>query len=514
MNNGATFYWHDYETSGIDPRRDRPVQFAGQRTNSELEPIGEPMMIYCKPARDVLPSPVSCLITGITPQHAEREGISEAEFAARIHEELSAPGTCAAGFNSIRFDDEFTRHLFYRNFYDPYAREWENKNSRWDLIDLARMCYALRPQGIHWPMRELPPRMTFSAATVAVGVDDGGLATAQAIRASAATPSRSVPSFRLEDLTAANHLGHGQAHDALSDVQATIALARLLRAQQPRLFAFYFALRRKQRAFELLDYVNRTPVLHVSSRYPAERGCLAMIVPLALHPAQPNKVIAYDLSADPTPLLSCDVDEIADRVFTPKLDLPEGVDRIPLKAISANRSPALAPLSVLAGVDTQRIGLDTERCLAHLELLQNAQGLTEKLRQVFATAREDSVVDPELALYRGFFESADRDLLRQIRATPPAELGIRHFPFCDARCSELLFRYRARNWPRYLTPDEADRWHKFRRRRLHERTELSSGNAEDYFGQITQLRQTYSSEPDKLRLLDALEDWGRQLTLD
>ena len=512
MNNGATFYWHDYETSGIDPRRDRPVQFAGQRTNSELEPIGEPLMLYCKPARDLLPSPVSCLITGITPQHAEREGVGEAEFAARIHEQLSEPGTCAAGFNSIRFDDEFTRHLFYRNFYDPYAREWENRNSRWDLIDLARMCYALRPQGIEWPMRELAPRVMLAASTVAAG--DDSLAATATVVAAAVSASRSIPSFRLEDLTAANHLDHGHAHDALSDVQATISLARLLRARQPRLFAFYFALRRKQRAFELLDYIQRTPVLHVSSRYPAERGCLAMIVPLALHPTQPNKVIAYDLSADPTPLLTCDVDEIADRVFTPRADLPDDVERIPLKAISANRSPALAPLSVLAGVDTKRIGLDTERCLAHLELLHNAPDLGEKLRRVFATTHDDSVLDPELALYRGFFESADRELLRQIRATPPMELGTRQFPFCDARCSELLFRYRARNWPEFLTPQEADRWQQFRRRRLHERTELASGNIEDYFAQIAHLRQTHAGDAHKLRLLDALEDWGRQLTLE
>jgi exodeoxyribonuclease-1 len=306
MNGFTSFYWHDYETFGIDPCRDRPAQFAGQRTNRDLEPIGDPLAIYCKPARDVLPNPISCLITGITPQRAERDGVIEAEFAARIHEELAEPGTCAVGFNSIRFDDEFTRNLLYRNFYDPYAREWENGNSRWDVIDLARMCYALRPQGIEWPLRE-----------------DG------------------TPSFRLEDLTAANNIGHQQAHDALSDVNATLAIARLLRTKQPRLFAWYFALRRKQRAFEMLDHVHRTPVLHVSSRYPAERGCIAMVAPLAVHPLQPNKVIVYDLDTDPAALLELDAEDIADRVFVSRADLPEGVERIPLKAVSANRSPSI-----------------------------------------------------------------------------------------------------------------------------------------------------------------------------
>ena len=186
MNNGPSFYWHDYETSGTDPRRDRPVQFAGQRTTCELEPIGEPLVIYCKPALDVLPRPISCLITGITPQQADRDGLIEAEFAARMHEEFSVPGTCSSGFNSIRFDDVFTRTLLDRTFYDPYAREWENRNSRWDVIDLARMCYALRPHGIEWPMRKVDAQQP--------GVE--------------AASKPLLPSFRLEDLTAANGLSH------------------------------------------------------------------------------------------------------------------------------------------------------------------------------------------------------------------------------------------------------------------------------------------------------------------
>jgi len=475
MNGFTSFYWHDYETFGIDPCRDRPAQFAGQRTNGNLEPIGEPLAIYCRPARDVLPSPMSCLITGITPQQAERDGLIEAEFAARLHEELAEPGTCAVGFNSIRFDDEFTRNLLYRNFYDPYAREWENGNSRWDIIDLARMCHALRPHGIEWPMRE-----------------DG------------------TPSFRLEDLAAANGIGHEHAHDALSDVNATIALARLLRTRQPRLFDFYFALRRKQRAFELLDYVRRKPVLHVSSRYPAERGCMAMVVPLAAHPQQPNKVIVYDLDADPTALLELDTHDIADRVFTARADLPEGIERIPLKAVSANRSPALAPITVLAGADTARIRLDPDRCLRHLQMIAGTAGIAEKVAAVFsAAAAEREVADPDLALYHGFMSDADRKLLRDVRGTPPAQLGQRHFPFIDGRCQELLFRYRARNWPAHLAADEAARWEDYRRTKLTGQTETTTLTLDSYFAEIA-LRRT-TADGAQILILDTLEQWGREI---
>jgi len=477
--NQPTFYWHDYETSGTDARRDRPLQFAGQRTNLELEEIGEPLTIYCQPAPDVLPQPMSCLITGITPQRAERDGVREAEFAARVHEELAVPGTCGTGFNSIRFDDEFTRNLLYRNFYDPYEREWKDGNSRWDIIDLARMCHALRPEGVQWPRRE-----------------DGST------------------SFRLEDLSAANRLAHAHAHDAQSDVQATIALARLLKRSQPRLWEFYFALRRKQEAFNLLDHVHRTPVLHVSSRFAAERGCLAIVVPLAAHPEQANKIIVYDLDADPAPLLELDADDIADRVFASRADLPDDAMRIPLKLVHANKSPALAPLSVLKGTDVKRINLDVDRAMRHLQVLQSAPDLANKVRRVFSRGAADAdpgngqSQDAELAIYGGFCSDSDKRLCSEVRRTPPAELG-RAFDFQDPRCAELLFRYRARNYPETLSEPERTRWENFRRERLTQETPLTGLTLERYFAEIATLRTSGTGAQQVL--LDQLEQWGRQL---
>ncbi|MDR2012485.1 MAG: exodeoxyribonuclease I [Rhodanobacter sp.] len=471
-----TFLWHDYETTGTDPRRDRPVQFAAIRTTLDLEPVGEPISLLCQPAPDVWPHPQAMLLTGITPQRMQREGLIEAEFAARIDEAMAAADTCNVGYNSLRFDDEFTRQLLYRNFRDPYEREWKNGNSRWDLIDLARMAYALRPHGIEWPRRE-----------------DG------------------TPSFRLEHLAEANRIAQARAHDALSDVEALIGFARLLRERQPRLWEFYYALRRKQRVFEWLDIAAMTPLIHVSSRYPASRGCLALIAPLAMHPELSNSVIAYDLDVDPRPLLDLDAADIADRVFTARADLPEDIQRIPLKMIHANKSPALAPLSALKGVDLARIGLDPDRALAHLGMLRAAQGLATKLHAVFARqGPREPAADPELALYEGFLPDADRALLRAVRATPPEQLGTRAFPFRDSRYRELLFRYRARNWPQTLSFDERARWEAFRRRRLDTETVLTTLTRDGYFAVIERLRADPNLPPSKTPVLDALESWGRE----
>ncbi len=475
-----TFYWHDYETSGSDPRRDRPLQFAGIRTTLDLEPVGEPLMLYCQPATDSLPHPAAALITGITPQQAAREGVIEAEFAAIVHEQLAAPGTCGVGYNSLRFDDEFTRNLLYRNFLDPYEREWRNGNSRWDLIDLARLCHALRPEGIEWPRRE-----------------DG------------------TPSFKLEHLAAANRLDQQRAHDALSDVHALIGLARLIRVRQPRLWNWYFALRRKQQVFAQLDIAHMTPVLHASSRYPSSRGCLAMIVPLAMHPTRANEVIVYDLANDPSDLLALDDDAIADRMFTPRADLPEGVERIALRTVRANRAPALAPLSVLKGVDTTRIGLDVDAGLAHLRQLHGAPDLAEKLRRVFAAAdTHPPADDPELDLYGSFLPDTDKPLLARVRTTPPAELGTRRFPFHDARYPELLFRYRARNWPETLDIDERARWDAFRRDRLTRDTPLTTQTLDAWFADLASRRADPVTTGEQRAVLDQLELWGRDLAAE
>ena len=472
-----TFLWHDYETFGADPRRDRPAQFGAIRTTMSLEIVGEPVSLYCKPARDVLPDPGACLVTGIAPQLADAEGVIEAEFAARIHDRLAEPETCAVGYNSLRFDEEFTRHLLYRNFYEPYAREWENGNSRWDLIDLVRMCYALRPHGIEWPLR-----------------DDG------------------APSFRLQDLARANRVAQHRAHDALSDVEALLGLARIVKLKQPRLWDWHFALRRKQRVFDLLDVVDMTPLVHVSSRYPSTRGCLALIAPIAGHPTKPNGVIVYDLDVDPAPLIELDAEAIADRVFTPRADLPEGVERIPLKVVHANKSPALAPISVLCITNTERIALDVERSLRHLDRLRTASGLAEKVRRVFGReTKPASAVDVDLALYDCFHSDEDKPILRSVRETPPEALATRPFPFKDTRCAELLFRYRARNWPETLSTEEAQRWESMRRERIEKATAATPRTLAEYFATIAALRDDPDTAPADFALLDRLESWGRNI---
>lgn len=428
----ATYYWHDYETFGINPQRDRACQFAGIRTDMDFNVISEPLMLYCKTAEDYLPNPEACLITGITPQLCNEKGICEAEFIRIIHEELAQPGTCGIGYNSIRFDDEVTRNLLYRNFYDPYAREWQNGNSRWDLIDVARAARALRPDGIQWP------------------VNEEGVAT-----------------FRLEVLTQANDIVHQAAHDALSDVYATIALAKLIKQRQPKLFNYLSENRYKAKASQLLQLGSFTPLVHISGRFAAKKNCLAIIVPICLHPTNNNEVIVYDLSVDPSALLTLDAANIQQRVFVANDALAEGVERIPLKTIHINKSPVLAPLSVIRSADEERLGIDLAQCKIHLQHIQAASGLTQKLAEVFNRTYSESPTDPDLMIYSGgFFSQKDKAALNKIRQASPQKLTDLRFEFEDTRIQEMLFRFRGRNYPETLNTEEKQNWRAFCRQRL------------------------------------------------
>ena len=474
----TSLYWHDYETFGVDSRRDGPAQFAGLRTDQDLNLVGDPLVVYCRPPTDRLPAPEACLVTGITPQLARERGVCEAEFIAAIQAELAQPGTCGVGYNTLRFDDEVTRNTLYRNFYDPYEREWKNGNSRWDIIDMVRLTAALRPEGIEWPL------------------DDKGR-----------------PSFRLELLTQVNGISHQGAHDALADVHATIALARLVKQRQPRLYDFIWRNRGKHEAAELLKFGRFEPVLHVSEKYPAERGCISVVVALARHPTNQNEIAVFDLSADPSPLLDLDAEEIRRRLFTRAADLPEGVARIPMKTVHLNRCPVLVPLNTLRPVDAERLGIDLNVCRAHLDLLKPAQDLAAKLAAVFAKPADLAEPDdPDLMIYSGgFFSNADKNKMARLRAMSPAQLAAAKPDFEDRRLPEMLFRYRARNWPETLNPEEQARWEQFRRKSLTEKTARGGLVLSDYEARLAQLESQPGLPTKDKEILGQLREWGRGL---
>ncbi|MCJ2376682.1 exodeoxyribonuclease I [Vibrio sp. ZSDZ34] len=465
-----TYFFFDYETWGVSPAKDRPCQFAGVRTDMDFNIIGEPLVIYCQPPADYLPSPEAALITGILPQTAIEQGLSEPEFISRIHAELATPNTTSLGYNNIRFDDEVTRYTCYRNFIDPYAWSWQNGNSRWDLLDVMRACHALRPEGINWPEN-----------------DEG------------------FPSFKLEHLSVANGIEHANAHDAMADVIATIELAKKVKAAQPKLFDYFYSMRNKRKLNELVDIVNMTPLMHVSGMFGKECQYTSWVVPVAWHPTNQNAVIVVDLAKDPQALIDLDVEALHQRMYTKHSELEEGELAAPIKLVHINKCPILAPAKTLTAENAEAIGINREQCLEHLALIKSHPELREKLIGVFSIEREYEKSDNvDTQLYDSFFSPTDRAAMDIIRSADPLTLGTLDIELSDQRILPLLFRYRARNFPWTLDENEQTKW------ALHCR-EYFEERIEDYMLNLENLVHEHEGDERKLSILKSIYRYVERL---
>ena len=411
----STFFWYDLETFGLSPFYDRIAQFAGQRTDMDLNPVGEPVVLYCRLAADYVPDPQSCLVTGITPQEVKAKGIPESEFAQKINDLFSVPNTCVVGFNNISFDDEFIRNLFYRNFIDPYEREWKNGCSRWDIIDLVRAAHDLRPEGINWP----------------VSKDTG------------------KPLFKLTELTGANNIEQIGAHDAMVDVNATIAVAKLIKEKQPKLFNHYLKLRSKIEVKNLLNLQDTPkPLIHVNKMFTSQYGCSSLILPITPHSRIDNTIVCFNLTQDVQPLLEAKSEDI---FKTP------GVMKIAI-----NKVPFLATTNCLkTKKDYERLGIDVDKCNENYKaIMENRPLLIDKIRANKDDEYEASN-DPDYAIYTKFFTDHDKNLFKVIRSTPPEKRLSLNLDFEDSRCPQMLWRHVCRSYPRVLDAENLKKWKSF-----------------------------------------------------
>lgn len=467
---GPTFYWHDYETFGVDPRVDRPAQFAGLRTDLDLNPVEAPLELWCRLSPDYLPHPEACLLTGIGPATVARLGLREAEFITAIHTEMARPGTCSVGYNSLRFDDEVTRSTLFRNLIDPYAREWKNGNSRWDLLDVLRLARAFRPGGLAWPDQE-----------------DG------------------TPSFRLGDLTRANGIPHGEAHTALADVRATLALARLLKAAQPRLWDFALKARSKQWVRAQADPGQPQALIHVSGMFKAAQGSFSLVWPVGDVPDRPNEIVLWDLRIPFEPFLDLDVPALRERMYARAEDLASrGWERPGVKTLHTNKCPIVVrDLRLLTPEVAERHGLDRPALEARGAALQAQGAFRARLVEACMAAHAGpGTADPDFSIYGGFFSDADRACLDRIHLAAPADLAALEPTFKDPRLPELFFRYRARNWPEHLTPAETARWTAHCRNRLERPPLEGLLGLEGFREALARARETH---PDRGSLWEELE---------
>lgn len=471
----ASFYFYDLETSGVNPREARIMQFAGQRTDMDLNPIGDPHNLLIRLSDDVVPEPDAILITGITPQQTISDGLHEAEFLKIFHEEIATSGTIFVGYNSVRFDDEFMRFLHYRNFYDPYEWQYTDNKSRWDLLDVVRMTRALRPEGIEWP------------------VDTKG-----------------NPTNRLELLTKVNNIAHVGAHDALSDVNALIDVARLIKQKQPDLFGYLLKLRDKKAIAELVE--KGQPFIYSSGKYPSEFEKTTAVVSLSKHPKRQG-VLVYDLRHDPTPYSKMSATELAEAW---KWKRDDTSPRLPIKTMQYNRCPAVAPLGVLDEKSATRLKLSLQTIEDNLRKLASLNDFVPKVLEALElldkqqqTSFLQDELDVDARLYESFLNDADKTNCRVVRAASADELSDLNIEFKDDRLSALLPLYKARNFPRSLTDEERVSWEQFRERKLLGGKQ--SSRLARFFNRLSELAERKDLTSKDQYLLEELQLYGQSI---
>jgi len=464
-----TFFFYDLETSGLNPREDRIMQFAGQRTTLDFEPIGEPYNILVKLNDDTLPAPDALMVTGITPQQTQADGLTEAEFAKLLMSEIFVEDTVVVGFNSIRFDDEFIRALFWRTFIDPYEWTWRDGRSRWDLMDVVRMTRALRPEGIEWP------------------VVDGKEVN------------------KLEYITKQNGIDHSKAHDALSDVEALISVTKLVKEKQPQLYAHLFAYKDKKKVAELVNLDDKKPFVYVSGRYDSQYHKATVAFPLTT--GRNSNVVVYDLRYDPTPLLNLSVKELAKSMFAPWEERQkEGFVKLPVKELQYNRAPAVAPLGVLEREGGwERIGLTAETIEKHRNILLSVPAFAENIRSLYENRPEYAKeTDPEARLYEGFVSDTDKLRIEKVRHADANALADMHPEFTDERLEGLLLHYKARNYPKSLAEDEVAQWEEWRGNRIKKQLPA-------FVSRLQQLAAIHAADDSKGFILQELQLWAESI---
>lgn len=464
-----TFFFYDLETSGLSGREDRIMQFAGIRTDMDLNQVGEPVNLLVTLNDDVLPSPDAIMVTGISPQQTKDDGYSEAEFAKILANEVFTPDTITVGFNNVRFDDEFIRHLFWRNFYDPYEWSWQDGRSRWDLLDVVRMTRALRPDGLSWP------------------VDSEG-----------------QPTNRLELLASSNGLTHTKAHDALSDVEALIGLTKLIREKQPQLYEYLLKLRDKNEVKKLVNLDVKQPFVYVSGRMDAEFNKATVAFPLTA--GKNGNVVVYDLRYDPTPFLEMNSKDLAKKLYaTWDERKAEDFVKLPIKELQYNHVPAVAPLGVLAqGDGWQKIGLTEDVIAKHKSMLLATPGFAENIRTLFENKPEyKKSSDPEAQLYDSFVPDVDKIRIESVRNASERELADFHPQFSDERLPDLLLHYKARNFPRSLAEDESVAWEKWRSSKI-------TGALPDFMKSLQRLSASVKDD-NKQFMLQELQLWAESI---
>lgn len=387
------FVFYDTETTGSDPVFDQILQFGAIRTDDDLT-IVDRFDTRCRLLPHMVPSPEALLVTGLTAGQIVDPALAShfamvRDIRARL---MSWSPAVFAGYNSLEFDEMLLRQAFYQTLHPPYLTN-SNGNSRADILQIVLAANVFEPSALSFTRRP-----------------DG------------------KPSFRLDQLAPANGFQHANAHEAVADVEATIHIARCLKAHVP---AFWdHAVRLGRRSFAI-DYALAEP-LRLYTEFHYNRPHHWLVAPLAIDPGNPSQVVSYDLAIDPETVAPLDDAALVRRlVTTPK----------PLRAIKANACPMILPWARGEGL-VSSFDLGESELRRRRRRLDDDAALRERLLSAQARIARPYPVSPHVEdrIYESFPTAADQRRMESFQRADWAGRGAAIATFDDDRIKELALR--------------------------------------------------------------------------
>ncbi|MDA8561631.1 exonuclease domain-containing protein [Gammaproteobacteria bacterium] len=247
-----TFLFYDIESTGLNKSFDQVLQFAGIRTDKDLNEI-ERYELKVKLNPDIIPSPFATITHRISVKN-NQDNISEYEAIKKIHSWINQPNTKSLGYNTLGFDDEFLRFSFFKNLLPPYSHQYANNCGRLDLYPMTAMYYLFKNEILNWPKIE------------------------------------NKISLKLEQLNNANNLAKGQAHDAMVDVEATLKLAREFK-KESKMWDYLIGFFNKNEDIARSNLLKNSPALYFNGYLGHDNNFQCPVIFLGQHKYYKNQSI-------------------------------------------------------------------------------------------------------------------------------------------------------------------------------------------------------------------------------
>ncbi|MDU8351260.1 exodeoxyribonuclease I [Pseudomonas syringae pv. actinidiae] len=363
-------HFYDFETADANPST--PIlQFASVSTDHDLNVIkGSETNLIAKPSRHALPAPIAFMIHMLDLEHLKEHGLSERALVQHVvNIFLHSPNSQMAGYNTLSFDDKVLQHACFRNMLPPYDHQFMNGNTRFDVFKLVQLMFAFRPESLEFPKKE-----------------DGSF------------------SLKLEQLSAANGIVHERAHDALSDVYATIGLARIIKGAEEKLYRFAQSMTVKQNAQDLI--LQGVPLLHVNFKYQQENRNTSLVHPLCVDASNKNKYIIANLREDPYNMLNMSPQELRHFMFTKREELAEDAPRVGVSQVGINDMPLIVPAkNMLTPALATSMNLDVDQCMRNLEMIRQTVGFQSRIQEAYAYESKTPIHVFDTLYSGGFIDS-------------------------------------------------------------------------------------------------------------